>query len=242
MASGVSRNRHKVQLRVLGVRGEIERRHPRYSKQSGVLIDGKLLLDLGEKSYLKYHPQWILITHLHPDHAYFVRRGCKEVLETEAAIFAPEKWGEEIGVIKRKQKWGPYFIKPLPTHHSKHVLSQAYLVEKNGKSILYTGDLVWIDKRYLSSLKQVDLIITDGSFIREGGMVRRDADSGKLFGHTGIPNLIRLFQPYTNNILFIHFGTWFLRDPKAGRKKLLELGKKYHMHILVGYDGFKLSL
>lgn len=231
-----------MHLKVLGTRGEIQRSLPRYSKHSGLLIDGKLLIDLGEKSYLKYHPKWILITHLHPDHAYFVRSGCKEIPETKAVIFAPEKFQNEVQIFNRKQKLGPYSIKPIPTHHSKHVQSQAYLIEKSGKSILYTGDLVWIDKKYHSFFNQVDLVITDGSFLREGGLVRQDTETKKLFGHTGIPNLIRLFQPFTENILFIHFGTWFFRNTKAGRQKLLALGKEYNINILVGHDGLSLSL
>ncbi len=130
--------------------------------------------------------------------------------------FAPEKFQNEIRIINREQKLGPYSIRPIPTHHSKHVQSQAYLIEKGGKSILYTGDLVWIDKKHHSLFKEVDLVVTDGSFLRKGGMVRKDQETKRLFGHNGIPNLIRLFQPYTENILFVHFGTWFFRNTKAG--------------------------
>lgn len=232
-----------MHLKILGTRGEIEASLPRHSKKSGVLIDDILLLDLGEKQYLKYDPKWILITHLHPDHAYFMRRGKEEHPLTEAEIFAPEKPASHaIRILNQPTKIGPYHVIPIPTHHSKHVLSQAYLIEKGGISILYTGDLVWIDKKYHHLFKEVDLVITDGSYIREGGVIRKDPETEKLFGHNGIPNLIRLFRPYTKKILFIHFGTWFYQNVKESREKLLSLGKIYKINILVGHDGLDLEL
>jgi ribonuclease BN (tRNA processing enzyme) len=226
-----------MNIKILGTRGEITQKARSYSKQSGILIDDVLLLDLGEKQYLKIHPKWILLTHLHPDHAYFMRRGAEEDPETEAKIFAPEKGRKNICLLRRKRKLGPYTVTPIPTHHSKNVLSQAYLIERAGKSILYTGDLVWIDKKYHPLLKKVDLIITEGSFVREGGMIRKDLQTGKLFGHAGIPNLIRLFHPYCQQIVFVHFGSWFYRNIKTSRQKLLALGREYGVSVVVGRDG-----
>lgn len=230
-----------MHLKILGTKGEIEKTLRRHSKQSGLLIDQTLLIDLGEKTYLKYRPRWILITHLHPDHAYFIRRGREEDPPTEAPLFAPEQ-KRNTRILKTPCKLGPYRITPIPTHHSMHVLSQAYLIEKGKKSVLYTGDLVWIDKKYHPLFKHVDLIITDGSFIREGGMIRKDPGTKKLYGHAGIPNLIRLFKPFTKKILFVHFGSWFFQNPKKSREKLLALGKKYQIEIVIGHDGMELLL
>lgn len=231
-----------MHIKVLGTKGEIEKSLPRHSKKSGVLIDGVLLLDIGEKEYLKYDPKWILITHLHPDHAYFMRKGHEESPATDALLFAPEPSKQGVGILRRKKKLGPYAITPIPTHHSVHVQSQAYLVQKGKTAILYTGDMVWIDKKYHKKFEHVDLVITEGSFIREGGMVRKDPKTHKLFGHNGIPNLIRLFCPHTETILFTHFGNWFFKNSKSSKKKLLHLGEKYHLEAIVGYDGRDLYL
>jgi ribonuclease BN (tRNA processing enzyme) len=226
-----------MKIKILGTRGEIEATMPRHKKQSGILIDGVLLFDLGEKSYVKLAPKAIFITHFHPDHAYFIRRGHEED-PPDIPIYAPEAPGK----IQRTVKIGPYRITAIPTHHSKLVASQAYLIKKGRYSILYTGDLVWIDKKYHRLFANVDLVITEASFIREGGFIRRDPKTKALYGHNGVPNLIRLFRPYTENILFTHFGTWFYKDPKAGRAKLAALGKKYGINIFIGHDGKTLQL
>lgn len=229
-----------LHIQMLGSKGEIEASLPYHSKKSGVLVNGELLLDIGEKSYLEYAPKWIVMTHLHPDHAYFMRKGHEEIPKTKAVLYAPESPFASIQVLNQKTKIGPYLITPIPTHHSKNVLSQGYLIEKEGISFLYTGDLVWIDKKFHPLFEYAKLVITEGSFIREGGMVKKEGD--KLYGHNGIPNLIRLFLPYFKTIVLTHFGSWFYQNTQESRRKLKALGKKYHVSVLAGYDGMQLNL
>jgi ribonuclease BN (tRNA processing enzyme) len=231
-----------MKIKILGTRGEIEESCPYHSKHSGILIDGKLLLDLGEKDFLRYRPKWIFLTHLHPDHAYFVRS--KEAPPREFLIYAPEvlKRRSSIQIFKRAVRLGGYTIIPIPTHHSKLVKSQAYLIKKGKRSILYTGDLVWINKQYHHLFDQVDLVITEASFLRKGGMVRKDASTGLLVGHNGIPNLIDLFKKYTKTILFTHFGSWFYQDTKTAKMKLRGLCKENGTRAIVGYDGLEIDL
>ena len=88
---------------------------------------------------------------------------------------------------------------------------------------------------------KVDLVITEGSYIRKGGLVRRDKETGALFGHAGIPDLLRLFSPFTGHILLTHFGSWFYKDIRESRRKLKKLGKDYGITVHVGYDGMELD-
>ena len=67
-AAASATRRHKMRLRILGTRGNIEVSVPRHLQHSGILIDTGLLLDIGEREYLNYRPQWIFVTHLHSDH------------------------------------------------------------------------------------------------------------------------------------------------------------------------------
>ena len=185
-----------MDIKILGTRGEIEATAPYHSRHSGILIDETLLLDFGEKDFLNDKPKFILITHLHPDHAFFIRHP-HESINVEIPIYGPEKYRNHIIVEKlsRPKRFGRYEIIPIPTHHSHRVASQAYLIQKGNEKILYTGDMIWINKEYHPLLQKLDLVITEGSYLRRGGFIKKHPESGKLYGHAGIPDLIKLFKP-----------------------------------------------
>lgn len=225
-----------MKITVLGTRGEIEPTAPYHARHSGILIDDFLMFDLGEKEFLSYKPSHIFITHLHPDHAYFVRDGELD-LDFKTRIYAPEPFKDlPLHVLTKKLSYGPYAVTPIPTEHSIKVKSQAYLIQKGSERILYTGDMFWINKKYQNKLKKLDLVITEASFIREGGVIRRD--KARPYGHAGVPNLMRFFKPYTKRILLMHFGSWFYEEgARTARSKLKKLAHMFGLSILVSYDG-----
>jgi len=233
-------------IKILGTRGEIKPTAPYHSRHSGVLIDNTLLFDLGEQGFLKYNPKAIFITHLHPDHAFFTRKS--EYPPTNIQIYAPEKYlNSTIKPLKEPITIENYRITPIPTKHSIKVASQAYLIEKKDKEritrVLYTGDMYWLEKKYQPKLLNLDLVITEASFIQKGGMIRRDKIHQESYGHTGIPDLIKLFSPYTNTILLTHFGSWFYNlGATNARRAIKEVAKKYKKKIIVGYDGLEIKL
>lgn len=229
-----------MQIKILGTRGEVDHSLPYHSHHSGVLIDHTLLIDLGEPEYLNLRPEAILITHLHPDHAYFVRDK-KEKPPKGIPIFAPERSENfDIKILDKKKTIAGYTIHPIPTHHSLKVRSQAYRIAKNSRKILYTGDMIWINKKYHPLFEGLDLVITDGSYFRKGGMVRKDKKTGKIYGHAGIPDLVHLFKDYSGHIVLMHFGSWFYRDTGQARKQIKDLAKKNGLAITAGYDNMKI--
>lgn len=229
-----------MKIKVLGTRGEIKETAPRHSRHSGLLVDGRLLFDLGEQEFLDSKTWAVFITHLHPDHAFFVRRP----VGIGVPVYAPETRASapEVKVFPGEMSFRGYSIRAIPTHHSFKVVSTAYLVEKSGRRLLYTGDLFWINKEYHPLLEGIDLVVTEASFIREGGMIRRHRASGIAYGHAGVPNLIELFGKFTKNILFTHFGAWFYEDARKSRRILAVLGRKKGVAVRAGYDGFELDL
>jgi ribonuclease BN (tRNA processing enzyme) len=230
-----------MKIKILGTRGEIKPSVPYHSKHSGILIDKKILFDLGEKIFLKEKPKHIFITHLHPDHAFFERKDQK--FEKKIPIYAPKQSKKaKITTLSKQKIINSYKIMPIPTIHSLKVKSQAYLIEKGGKKILYTGDMIWIEKKYQTFLKHIDLVITEASFFKKGGMIRRDSKTGKIYGHNGVPNLINFFKSYTNNIILIHFGSWFYKNIKKARKNIKKLAKAQNIKITVGYDGLEITI
>lgn len=228
-----------MKINVLGTRGEIYESVPYHSKKSGVLLNDTLLLDIGDKRFLEYNPRYILITHFHPDHAYFARH--HEKPPSDIPIYAPEKYNNaKINITDEPFNIDGYYITPIPTVHSLKVKSNAYLIAYEGKRLLYTGDMIWIEKEYHHLLHNLDLVITEASFMREGGMIR--SYEGKVFGHTGIPNLIHLFKNYTNKIMFVHFGSWFYKNMKQARKDFKQLAKENGIELIVGYDGLEIEI
>lgn len=229
-------------IEILGTRGEIERSAPWHSRQSGVLIDGSLLLDLGEREYLERGPDAVLITHLHPDHAFFVREDVE--IDADMPLYAPEEYSGQVEIKKLPEvmEIGSHMVRAIPTHHSLRVDSAALLLEGGSRSICYTGDMIWINKEYHKYLEGIDLVITDGSFIRKNGMIRRDNKTGKIYGHNGIPDLIRLFSRVTSRIRFVHFGSWFYEDISEARSRIRELGKENGVDARALRDGQEIKL
>jgi ribonuclease BN (tRNA processing enzyme) len=211
-----------MRLTILGTRGNISSSAPGFARHSGILVDGRMLLDLGETAYLRYRPRQIFITHLHPDHAAFPRTG----VVSDAEIYLPEPTRKLRGarVISRPVRTGPYRIVPVPTVHSVKARSVGYVIEKGGRRVFFSSDLVSIERRYHRRLGRLDLVITEGSYMRRGGLVRTDPASGKRFGHAGIPNLIEFFRPFTARIVITHFGSWFYKDIAVSIREIASLG------------------
>jgi glyoxylase-like metal-dependent hydrolase (beta-lactamase superfamily II) len=116
-----------VKIEFLGTRGNIEPSAPSNSKHSCVLVDDKILFDIGEKEFLYRKPNYIFITHLHPDHAFFMKQG---IVDFGVPIYAPEKSTRlpQLKVISGTVRAASHRVTPIPTVHSQKVKSTAYLV------------------------------------------------------------------------------------------------------------------
>ena len=230
-----------MEVKILGSRANIEPSAPNHSKHSGVLVDDNILFDLGEEEYLDHDPDVVFLTHLHPDHASFIETETRKI---GAQVYAPERNEEttiDVKAIKEHMNFGGYSITPIPTHHSKLVKSQAYLVERGAKRLLYTGDMIWIDKKHHGLLQELDLVVTDGSYYRKGGFVRKDEETDRLYGHNGIKDLVSLFKGFTDHMVFTHLGSWFYRDIEASKQKIEELGSE-DLLVEAAYDGMTLEI
>jgi ribonuclease BN (tRNA processing enzyme) len=217
-----------VRLEILGTRGNIPVSAPGYARHSGVLIDARILLDLGETAYLRRRPTHIFITHLHPDHAVLLPNAVPG-----AQVYVPERMSRSVRV-------GSYRITPVPTVHSLKVRSVGYVVQKRRQRVFYSSDLVSIERRYHRRLRRLDLVITDGSYMRRGGLVRIDPATGRRFGHAGIPDLIEFFRRFTRRIVITHFGSWFYKDIAASTRRIAEHGDG--VEVSAARDGLVIDL
>ncbi|SDL60323.1 Ribonuclease BN, tRNA processing enzyme [Salinimicrobium catena] len=228
-----------MKVKILGTRGKIPQSAPRHKKYSGILIDDKILIDVGEEKYMENDPEAIVFTHFHPDHAFFVFN--EEEFSPEIPLFGPEpqELVPTLKVITKPFSIGDYHFTPVPVIHALRLKSLGYVIQKGEKIIFITGDVAWIEKANLKDLPKVDLVITEASFIRKRGMIRRKND--QIFGHTGIPDLLRLLEPLTSKIALTHFGGWFFKDISESRKKLKALETK-DLQIIPGYDGMEIEI
>ena len=229
-----------MKLKILGTRGKIEASAPNHKNHTGFLLDSKILIDVGEPEYMKYDPEAIVFTHFHPDHAFFVAE--KEKFAPKIPLFGPEpqEFLPDLKIISEMFRIGDYSFTPVPVIHALKLKSLGYIIEKNRKRIFITGDVAWIEKANLENLPKLDLIITEATFINKGGRINRKKN--KIFGHTGIPNLIRLLGPLTKKIVFTHYGNWFFEDVEQSLQKLRSLQEEDGPDIIPGHDGMEIEI
>ena len=228
-----------MKIEVLGTRAKIKPSADSYRNHTGFLIDDRILLDVGEKEFLTKRPEAIVFTHFHPDHAYFIFE--HEVFEPGIPHFGPEPHEliPRLKIIEREFSLRGYLFTPVPVIHALRLKSSGYVVEKDGKKVFFTGDVAWIEKANLESLGQVDLIITEATFLKKGGRINRSGN--KIYGHTGIPDLIRLLSPHTSRILFTHYGEWFYEDLANSPGKIKDLQKE-GLELIPAHDGLVIEV
>lgn len=228
-----------MKIKILGTRGKIDPSAPKYKNHTGFLIDDKILIDVGEEHYMQENPEAIIFTHFHPDHAFFVPEN--KNFTPEIPHFGPEKHklAPNLQVIKKRFSVLGYSFTPIPVIHALNLKSLGYVLEKGNKKIFFTGDVAWIEKAHLQEIKNVDLVITEATIINKGGRINRKGN--KIFGHTGIPDLVRILSPLTNRIAFTHFGDWFFESIENSPQKLLEFSSQ-ELEIIAAYDGIEIEV
>ena len=228
-----------MKIEVLGTRAKIKPSAPGYKNHTGFLLDDRILLDVGEESFLNRKPEAIVFTHFHPDHAYFILEN--EVFSPKIPHYGPEPYHltPRLKIIQEEFDLKGYLFTPVPVIHALRLNSFGYVVEKDGKRIFFTGDVAWIEKQYLEDLGKMDLVITEATFLRKGGRINRSGNN--IYGHTGVPNLIRLLSPLSSRIVFTHFGEWFFEEVENGPGKIRELQKE-GLELITAYDGFTIKV
>lgn len=228
-----------MKIEFLGTRGKIKPSAPGYKNHTGILIDDQLLFDVGEEEFLEFPHQVIFFTHYHPDHAFFISAG--ESFEVATPHYGPESHPllPHVRIFDSSLKWGDYRITSFPVIHALNLQSLGYVIEKDGKRVMLTGDVAWIEKGVLDKLPSMDLVCTEASFINKGGRINRM--DGKIYGHTGIPDLIRILSKVTRRIAFAHYGEWFFSFYPNGPQMIKEMATP-GMELIPAKDGTMVRL
>lgn len=228
-----------MKLKILGTRGKIEPKAEGYIQHTGFLLDEQILIDVGEPEYMDHRPAAVVFTHFHPDHAFFVPD--KEKFTPNIPLFGPEahELVPELTVISGKFDIKGYTFTPIPVIHALKLKSLGYVIEKDQKRIFITGDVAWIEKAHIAELPPLDLVITEASFFNKGGRINRKKD--RIFGHTGVPDLIRLLSPHTGRIAFCHYGEWFFKNPPEESKQQIKALEE-DVELIPAHDGMELEI
>ena len=227
-----------MKIKILGTRGKIKPSAPSHENHTGILIDDRLLIDFGEPQYMEFDPEAIVFTHFHPDHAFFVPE--QEIFQPKISLFGPEEHEliPKLNVINESFEWEEYTFTPFPVIHALRLKSLGYIIQKGEKKLMITGDVAWIEKKNLEELPEVDMVITEASYINKGGRINRKGDA--IFGHTGIPDLLRLLSPLSQKIAFLHYGSWFFTDIEKNKEKIRDLEPS--LEIIPTHDGMELEI
>lgn len=228
-----------MKIRILGTRGKIEPKAEDHVNHTGYLIDEKILVDVGEEKYMDYRPEAVVFTHFHPDHAFFVPD--KQNFSPKIPLFGPEAHEliPQLKVITGPFEIDGYKFTPVPVIHALRLKSLGYIIQKGQKKVLMTGDVAWIEKANLAEIPDLDLVITEATFIQKGGRINRKKD--RIFGHTGIPDLIRLLSPLTPKIAFCHYGEWFFENkPEESKKRIKSM--EADVELIPAYDGMQIEI
>ena len=154
------------------------------------------------------HPNSIVLTHAHPDHAWGLEEGTAAPVHASAITHdLTAKMPIETRVVLepgRPVRAGPFRMTAMRVVHSVRCPGIGVRLEVGGRTLVYSGDLVSFEDPD-RALAGADVYVGDGSTLR-GSLVRRHA-SGALLGHTTVrAQLGWLAKRGIGRAVFSHFG------------------------------------
>jgi ribonuclease BN (tRNA processing enzyme) len=203
-----------MRLHFYGTKGYVEEESAEHSGHSAfTIIAGgfRLLCDFGENRagiLRRIHPDAILVSHAHPDHAWGLKEG------TDVPVYASEVTHEitkdlaierrEVLQPRRAARIGPFRVTTYPVVHSIRCPCVASRIQTPEGTLVYSGDIVAFEDPG-EALAGADAYLGDGSTLK-GSLVRRHS-SGVLIGHTTVrAQLGWLARSAVPRAVFSHFG------------------------------------
>ncbi len=231
--------------------------------RSGAIIDDKLKLDFGPDSYAQmlregiryYDVENILITHTHEDHYSYLDIANRRKPYSQLSADAPALtvWGNEEagrllvpyiepGVLEFKrlkpfepQDVGGYTVTALEAVHKFDEQALFYLIEKDGKSILYAHDT--------DEFTDADMAFLAGKKIN---FISMDCTNGVLdldyIGHMGINDNLRMREKLIANGAADENTVFVCNHFSHNGSPSIEIMQAKAPGFLISYDGMKIEV
>jgi phosphoribosyl 1,2-cyclic phosphodiesterase len=239
-----------VKLKFLGTRGEIEKRTRRHRMHTSLMVSHRgadVMIDCGLDwlgRFERLHPDAIVLTHAHPDHAWGLKNGAP------CPVHATQKTWESLTrcriedrrLIKERTltKICSITFEAFSVEHSLLAPAVGYRVSAGRGCIFYAPDLVFIHER-AEALKNVQIYIGDGATVTRSFIRRR----GKtLIGHSPVRTQLTWCEKEgVPEAIITHCGSEIVTgDERELLAKLRAMAAKRGVEPRIAYDGMNLTL
>jgi phosphoribosyl 1,2-cyclic phosphodiesterase len=239
-----------MKLTFLGTRGEIEKRTRPHRMHTSLLVSHRsanVMIDCGLDwlgKFERLHPDAIVLTHAHPDHAWGLKNGAP------CPVHASQKTWETLTgcrvedrqTIKERTptKICGIRFEAFAVEHSILAPAVGYRVSAGRACIFYVPDLVFIHDR-AAALKNVQIYIGDGATVTRSFIRRR----GKtLIGHAQVRTQLTWCEKEgVPQVIITHCGSEIVTgDERKLSAKLRALAADRGVEVCIAYDGMKLKL
>ena len=239
-----------MKLKFLGTRGEIDIRNRLHRMHSSLEVSYKghaVMIDCGldwQPRIDRMHPDAIVLTHAHPDHAWGLKNGAP------CRVYATEQTWRILNRFpvldrttvepRRAFQIDGITLQAFPVEHSIRAPAVGYRIEAGASSIFYVPDLVFIYDAH-EALSGIRLYIGDGATLRRP-IIRKRA--GSLVGHSPIrTQLAWCRQQGVGKALFTHCGSEIVRaDSRQIAQAVRDLGLEQDVDSRIAVDGMEVIL
>jgi phosphoribosyl 1,2-cyclic phosphodiesterase len=239
-----------MKLRFLGTRGEIEKRTRRHHMHTSLMVSHRgadVMIDCGLDwlgKFERLHPDAIVLTHGHPDHAWGLKNGAP------CPVYAPQKTWETLTrcrvedrqLIKERTptKICGITFEAFAVEHSILAPAVGYRISAGHACIFYVPDLIFIHDR-AAALENVQIYIGDGATVTRSFIRRR----GKtLIGHAPVRTQLTWCQKEgVPRAIITHCGSEIVTgDERKLFANLRAVAADRSVEVRIAYDGMKLKL
>ena len=240
-----------VKLTFLGTRGEIEPKTRRHRMHTSLLIvhrGKKIMLDCGE-SWLgklkKVQPDYIVLTHAHPDHAFGLKQGapCPVWATKETWNYIQKFPITQKRLIKPRTltRIGGITFEAFPVWHSVRCPAVGYRITCQKIKFFYVPDVAYIPA-IDEAFKQIQFYVGDGATLWRP-MIRKNKKTGEIFGHATIrQQLTWCKKQKVPKMIITHCGSDIVKNEKKLLKRIEAFAQEKQIEVEIAYDGMQITL